>query len=97
MVVLHQSEHLTQVTSLRAQFLLSTAIHISTSDIDVGLNDFIATYAEDTRSGNVFLSDHDRQSHQEDLCSISTCVWPVDKCQILQVGTEIGPIKRCVV
>ncbi len=64
------------------------------SDIDVGPNNFIAKFADDTKIGNSVISDHDRQSLQDDLSKISTwsARWEmpfnVKKCHILQVGTK---------
>ena len=64
------------------------------NDLDVGLNNRISKFADDTKIGNSVLTDEDRQSLQEDLHKIS--VWSdrwempfnVDKCQVLQVGTR---------
>ncbi len=41
------------------------------NDIDLGLNNFIAKFADDTKIGNSVISDRDRQSLQEDLHKIS--------------------------
>ncbi len=41
------------------------------NDIDVGLNNFVAKFADDTKIGNSIISDRDRQSLQEDLNKIS--------------------------
>ncbi len=65
------------------------------NDLDVGLNNRISKFADDTKIGNSVLADEDRQSLQEYLHKIS--VWSdgwampfnVDKCQVLQVGTRI--------
>ncbi len=75
-------------------------------DIDLGLNNFIAKFADDTKIGNSVISDCDRQSLQEDLCKISAwsdrweMPFNVNKCHILQVGTrnkkyeyEMGGVK----
>ncbi len=63
------------------------------NDIDVGLNNFIAKFADSTKVGNSVISRHDRQSPQDDLGKISAWsgAWEmpfnVKKCHILQVGT----------
>ncbi len=41
------------------------------NDIDLGLNSFIAKFADDTKIGYSVISDCDRQSLQKDLCKIS--------------------------
>ncbi len=41
------------------------------NDIDVGLNNLIAKFADDTKIGNPVISDRDRQSLQGDLSKIS--------------------------
>ncbi len=41
------------------------------NDIDVGLNNFISKFADDTKIGNSIITDHDRLSLQEDLRMIS--------------------------
>ncbi len=43
------------------------------NDIDLGLNNFIAKFADDTKIGNSVISDRDRRSLEEDLCKISAC------------------------
>ncbi len=64
------------------------------NDIDVGLNNFIGKFADDTKIGNSVIPDRDRQSLQDDLNKISACSarWEmpfnVKKCHILQVGTR---------
>ncbi len=64
------------------------------NDIDVGLNNFMAKFADDTKIGNSVISDRDRQSLQDDLNKISawSARWEmpfnVKKCHILQVGTR---------
>ncbi len=40
------------------------------NDIDVGLNNFISKFADDTKIGNSIITDHDRMSLQEDLRKI---------------------------
>ncbi len=63
------------------------------NDIDVGLNNFMGKFANDTKIGNSVISDCDRQSLQDDLNQISawSARWEmpfnVKKCHILQVGT----------
>ncbi len=44
------------------------------NDIDIGLNNFIAKSADSTKIGNSVISDHDKQSLQDDLRKISA--WP---------------------
>ncbi len=76
------------------------------NNIDLGLNNFIAKLADDTKIGNSVISDCDRQSLQEDLRKISAwsdrweMPFSVNKCHILQVGTrnkkydcEMGGVK----
>ncbi len=64
------------------------------NDIDLGLNNFISKFADDTKIGNPVISDCDRQSLQEDLRKISAwsdrweMPFNVNKCHILQVGTR---------
>ncbi len=41
------------------------------NDIDVGLNNFISTFANDTKLSNLVITDCDRMSLQEDLRNIS--------------------------
>ncbi len=41
------------------------------NDIDVGFNNFISKFADDTKIGNSIITDHDRMSLQEDLRNIS--------------------------
>ncbi len=65
------------------------------NDIDIGLNSFIAKFADDTKIGNSVISDRDRQSLLENLRKISAksdrweMPFNVNKCHILQVGTRI--------
>ncbi len=67
---------------------------ICINDIDLGLNNFIAKFADDTKIGNSVISDRDRQSLQEDLRKISAwsdgweMPFNVNKCHILGVGTK---------
>ncbi len=64
------------------------------NDIDVGLNNFIVKFADDTKIGNSVISDRDRQILQDDLSKISAwsarweMLFNVNKCHILQVGTR---------
>ncbi len=64
------------------------------NDIDLGLYNFIAKFADDTKIGNSVISDRERQSLQEDLRKISAwsdrweMPFNVNKCHILQVGTK---------
>ncbi len=60
--------------------------------IDLGLNNFICKYLDDTKIGNGVLSECDRRRLQED-CVISDwsvkceMSYNINKCQILQVGS----------
>ncbi len=76
------------------------------NDIDLGLNSFMAKFADDTKIGNSVISDCDRQSLQEDLRKVFEwsdrweIPFNVNKCYILQVGTrnkkyeyEMGGVK----
>ncbi len=76
------------------------------NDIDLGLNNFIAKFADDTKIGNSVISDCDRQSLQEDFRKISAWSYRwempfnINKCHILQEGTrnkkyeyEMGGVK----
>ncbi len=64
------------------------------NDIDVGLYNFIAKFADDTKIGISVISGRDRQSLQDDLSKISAwsarleMPFNVKKCHILQVGTR---------
>ena len=64
------------------------------NDIDVGLNNLISKFADDTKIGSSIITDHDRISLQEDLNKISEWSqrWekPIDvnKCHILQIGAR---------
>ncbi len=64
------------------------------NDNDVGLNNFISKFADDTKIGNSIITHHDRMSFQEDLRKISewSQKWEmpfnVNKCYVLQVGTR---------
>ncbi len=71
---------------------LSPIIYIN--DIDVGLNNFISKFADDTKIGNSIITEHFRMSLQEDLRKISEwsqrweIPFNVNKCHILQVRTR---------
>ncbi len=64
------------------------------NDIDLGVNNFISKFADDTKIGNAVLAECDRRSIQEDLRKISD--WSVklempfniNKCQTPQVGSR---------
>ncbi len=64
------------------------------NDIDVGLNNFISKFAEDTKIGNSIVDDRNRLNLQEDLRKISQwserweMPFNVNKCHILHVGTR---------
>ncbi len=64
------------------------------NDIDVGLNNLISKFADDTKIGNSVITDHDRISLQEDLRKISEWSqrWEIplnaNKSHVLQVGTR---------
>ncbi len=72
--------------------LKSVMFIIYINDIDVGLNNFISKFADDTKIGNSITTDHDRMSIQEDLRKISkwSQIWEmsfnVNKCHILKLG-----------
>ncbi len=87
--------------------VLGTVLFIKyINDIDLGLNNFITKFADDTKIGNSVISDRDTQRLQEDLRKISEwsdrweMPFNVNKCHILQVGTrnkkyeyEMGGVK----
>ncbi len=60
--------------------------------MDVGINNLISKFADDTKFGTSVLTDEDRQSLQQDSHKISAgsdrweMSFNVDKCQVLQVG-----------
>ncbi len=64
------------------------------NDIELGVNNFISKFADDTKIGNAVLTECDRRSLKEDLRKISD--WSVkqempfniNKCQILQVESR---------
>ncbi len=59
------------------------------NDVDVGLNNRISKFADDTKISNSVLTDEDRQSLREDLHKISAwsdrweMPFNIDKCQVL--------------
>jgi len=63
-------------------------------DIDVGLSNFFAKFADDMKIGNSVISGRDKQSLEEDLRKISAwsdrweMAFSVNKCHILQVETR---------
>ncbi len=67
---------------------------ICINDIELGLSNFITKFPDDTKIGNVVLSEGDRRIRREDLHKISDwsvkCEMPfsLNKCQILQVGSR---------
>ncbi len=67
---------------------------IQMNDINFGLNNFIAKFADDTKIGNSAISDRNIQSLQDHLHKISASSdrWEmpfnVKKCHILQMGTR---------
>ncbi len=62
--------------------------------IDVGLNNFISKFADDSKIGNSLINNHDRMSLQEDLRKISEwskrweMPFNVIKCHNLQEDTR---------
>lgn len=64
------------------------------NDIDVGLNNIISKFADDTKIGNSILTEEDRNSLQSDLIKIGewSSKWQmpfnVTKCQVLQAGSK---------
>ena len=64
------------------------------NDIDVGLNNFISKFADDTKIGNTIITDEDRIKLQQDLNRIAewSSNWQmpfnVGKCQVLHVGNS---------
>ena len=63
------------------------------NDLDVGLNNIISKFADDTKIGNAIISEEDRIKLQDDLNKITewSTKWQmpfnINKCQILQVGS----------
>ncbi len=83
------------MASLKAGSALSPVLFIiNINDVDVGINNRISKFTDDTNIGNLVHTGKDRQSLQEDLHKISAWsdIWEipfnVDKCQVLQVGTR---------
>ncbi len=57
---------------LRIVFVFEPVLFIKyIQDIDVGLNNFIAKFGDDSKIGNSVISECDRQSLQDDLHKIS--------------------------
>ncbi len=78
----------------QASVLRPVLFVIYINDIDLGLNNLISKFADDTKIDNAVLTKCDRQSLLEDLRKISDCSvkWEmpfnINKCQILQVRRE---------
>ena len=64
------------------------------NDIDVGLNNIISKFADDTKIGNAIITEEDRLKLQEDLDKIAewSKTWQmpfnINKCQMLQIGYQ---------
>lgn len=64
------------------------------NDIDVGVNNIISKFADDTKIGNSIISEEDRANLQADINKITEwsekwqMPFNVDKCQILQCGSK---------
>ena len=62
------------------------------NDLDVGLNNVVSKFADDTKIGNAIITESDREKLQEDLNKIVewSNKWQmpfnVNKCQMLQIG-----------
>ncbi len=73
---------------------LSILFIIYINDIDVGLNNFISKFADDTKIRNSIITDHNSMSLQDDLRKISewSKTWRMpfngNKSHVLQVGTR---------
>ncbi len=70
------------------------------NDIDVGLNNFISKFADDTKIGTSIIIGHDRTSRQEDLGKKMSgwsdrweMPFSVNKCHILQINTRNQKLK----
>ncbi len=59
------------ITSHWAPVTSGVLFIIYIDDTDVGLNNFISKFVDDTKIGNSIITDHDRMSLQEDLRKIS--------------------------
>ena len=63
------------------------------NDIDVGLNNTISKFADDTKIGSAVLTENDRLKLQQDLDKVSkwsedwNMPFNINKCQLLQVGS----------
>ncbi len=79
---------------LQGSVLAPVLFIVYINHIDLGLNNFIAKFADDTKIGNSVNFDRDRQSLQEDLRKIPAWFnrWEmpfiVNKCHILQIETR---------
>ncbi len=64
------------------------------NDVDVGLNNLISTFADDTKTGKSVLTDEDRLNLQKDLHTIPAwserweIPFNIKECQVLQVGVK---------
>lgn len=64
------------------------------NDIDVGLNNLVSKFADDTKIGNAILTEEERINMQLDLNKITEwsekwkMPFNVDKCQVLHVGSK---------
>ena len=63
------------------------------NDLDIGINNIISKFADDTKIGNAIITEEDRAILQNDLHKISewSTKWQmpfnVNKCQMLQIGS----------
>ncbi len=70
----------------QGSLLGSVLFIIFINDIDVGLNNFIAKFADDTKIGNLVISDNDKQSLQDDFAKFQygvldgKCLFNLKKC-----------------
>ena len=64
------------------------------NDLDVGLNNFITKFADDTKIGNAVITEEERLLLQQDLNKIAewsenwNMPFNVNKCQLLQIGSQ---------
>ena len=64
------------------------------NDLDVGINNYISKFADDTKLGNAILNEEDRATLQADLHKIEawSTEWQmpfnIDKCQLIQCGSN---------
>ncbi len=70
----HSNSDWAPVTSCvsQASVLCPLLLIIHINDVDVELNNLISKFPNDTKIGNVVLTDGDKESLQEDLHKIST-------------------------